>query len=1174
MHSGFDSALTALRGINLVEASAGTGKTHAITEIYERLICESGARVEEILVVTYTKAATAELKDRIRTRLVSAQRAACDIKAAHCSQGEAPVAEERLARALRNFDRAAIYTIHGFCQRVLEEHAFEGGQPFECEVLVDDTALLHEIVRDFWRAHVWRADADWAEFLAARGEHPETLARWLRRWMGRSLEVRCSGAVSEAFAPISRDVGLGETLREVWRDVSQEVRTVITETDVLNRGIYKPERVAGWLGELDSWSEFTKVGALSETVLSVLETFSVTRLRDKTRKGLTPPEHPFFKVAEEIASEARALNLLWATELAQLRSELLRFADVELVRRNRETRARTFDDLVGGVVRALRSDTDELVSTLRTRYPFALVDEFQDTDLMQLELFRTIYGASGSSKPSTRGAVFFVGDPKQSIYGFRGADVFAYLDGRRLADRVFSLNINRRSLGSLVEAVNALFSNANSPFGLQGIQFEPVESTVEVDPCRDGAFASFVIHELPEPNGYSWNKDDARRLAASAVAREIQSLLGRGDAGVSAATLAGRLLTGSDVAVLVRTNDEGEFVQRTLAACGIRSVRTGSSSVFASEQATELRWLLSAIVTPRHEASVKAALASSIFEWTAVELASQNPRASSWEDELERFNEWHMVWGSRGFSVMFRNLLDHANTLPRLLSRPFGERWVTNLLQLGELLAGEEAASHCTPDELVAWLDERCARAGEANEESEQRLESDESNVRVLTVHRAKGLEFPIVFCPFLWDNPAATSASGGILYHREGKPLPVLDLGPRIAPEWVAQALTEANSEATRLLYVALTRAQYRCHVFWGAINQAERSALGRLLSPDTNRKTAADWTEHWKAVASRAPSAFCRRAWVGLTPVGDRSEIHGARAPAVRPGTSLSVRRFEGQTTQRWRVNSFSSLIAGVPAELPDHDAHSISIGRQELEARMIADKVPRGARAGTCIHSILERIELTESLAAQVDTVRSTVEEYGFGTDSVEPIMGLLNSALAARLSPLESLKLRELPAARRVRELEFYFAVDSPTVNRVIDVARDYGYLRSLAFDPAARPLSGYLKGFIDLVFEHDKAFYLADYKTHWLGFDHSDYRLEVLERTISSEGYALQYLLYSVALQRYLQCRVEDYCYDLHFGGVLYLFLRGMGPNGHGVFFDRPSSSLLADLDRALGQGAS
>lgn len=1164
----FDAATVPLAGINLVEASAGTGKTHAITTLYERLIVEAGATVEQILVVTYTKAATAELKERVRARLLEAQRAIrCGEPVLGVGPEALPDVSSALDRAVRDFDRAAIHTIHGFCQRTLEELAFEGRQPFTAELLADDGLRVREVVQDYWRRYLSESGPDWAAYLAENNIHPGSLAPWVRRWAGRQpLQIQRSGALETSFA---RSPTRGEGLRQLpvaWGESRGEVRELLMDNPHLNRTSYKPAKIVEWLDTLDA---LVRGGVVASDALeAALEHFSASQLRAKTKKGGVVPEHPFFALVEAVAGEHRAFVRACESELTRMRAELLAYTRDELMRRNRVERIRTFDDLVRSLADALEREGGPLAAALRERHPFALVDEFQDTDPAQLEVFRTIYDGSASLDLRPR-AVFFVGDPKQAIYGFRGADVFAYLDGRETAERIFTLSENRRSVGGLVAAVNALFTARSSTFALSAIEFHPAASTVEVDACVDGECAPFRVHELPEPDEKVWGKEDARRLAAARVADEIEWLLARGREGQ--ATLHGRAIVGSDVAVLVRTNDEAERIRSVLGERGIGSIYTGKSSVFSTEQAGVLRTLMCAVLTPQRESWVRAALAGPLFEWGAEALAPAPAPCAAWERELDRFHRWLAVWKAQGFGVMFRAVLEEAKTFDRMLTRPQGDREATNFLHLGELLTRAEADLHLTPDELLSWLGDRRAMLDGANDDAEQRLESDAALLQILTIHRAKGLQFPIVFCPFLWDGPTRSGAAEGLLFHAPGQVgggSPVLELGPDVTDAVRDAADREAFSESLRLLYVALTRAQYRCHVVWGAVRRAERSPLGWILTGSGTENKAIDWRACWNAVTASAPAAFARSS--SEAALGRGLEERGVR-PSERPESAmLTVRRFTGQTRRTWGINSFTSITSQLPANLPDHDANGDD---GELAANGPGThEAPRGARVGTCIHGILERIEFTRSLDDQADMVRATVEEFGLAHEHIDSITRLVRNALTAPLLPNAELTLSSLTASHRVSELEFHFPVNVASVNALAEILAGHPLLSAAAFGDE-RPLTGFLKGYIDLVFEYGGKFYIVDYKTHWLGPSPSSYGLEALERVIRRDRYVLQYLLYAVAVHRYLRCRLPEYRYESHFGGVYYLFLRGMEAPGGGMFFDLPSAALIAQLDRALA-GAS
>jgi exodeoxyribonuclease V beta subunit len=1216
-----------LSGINLIEASAGTGKTRAITDLYERLVLERECGVSDILVVTYTKAATAELRERIRARLGHTARALrqgdYDGPASTFLTNEGipfEAAARRIESAMQGFDQAAIYTIHGYCQRALSDTAFEGAQPFSSELVVDDGVVVDTIVRDYWRSLTRSLSPLELNAQLAHGMAPEELLAWVRRYVSRShLQVRVPAAGRAIAELVQVYENNFDTARTMWASHREQVGVLLHDAENLNQRTYSPKAVDATLDALGFYfRDEAGPAPATDGVLKSLRYVCTQALANGTKKGKSTPQHGFFDVAQALRDAALAVLDGHLQMRAQIRADLLEFVRSELLKRGRETRTRTFDELLLGLDRALSGEGGAvLAKTLRQRYPYALVDEFQDTDPVQLAILRAIYVGHESTASVTGGALFLVGDPKQAIYGFRGADVFAYLEGRADADSHFTLGVNYRSSPALVEAVNALFSRMPQPFALSGIDFAPVGAG------RDKAAPALTIAgQSPAPfqwwtlgedeRGKVWAKPRARERVAQASAQAITALLGaaaRGDAHIGEAPLAG-----GDIAVVVRTNAQGELIQRALSNVGVRSVHTGQSNVYASDEARYIAWLLDAVCNPRREPRIRGVLLSPLFGHSANDLVAWADDGAQWDEIIGRFHHWHQLWHEHGFNVMFRRVLEDSAVATRLLSQPFGERQLTNVLHVGELLQGAELDLHAAPDELLRWFRERRDSSNTRDEATEQRLESDEDLVRIVTVHKSKGLQYPVVFCPFAWDEGTGGGKKDGLEFHDpdEGGAA-VLDLAHERDPRAISAERSESLSEAARLVYVALTRAEHRCYVVWGHLSGAPGSALGWLLRTQADatpknfqEKQWANYEAVLRELASAHPDAFD----IVELPLAQHSGV----AQAGEPAPELNARSFRASVAVRWKISSFTSLTAGLSADLPDHDhvhdelspdvfpdafpdaspqaptavsgamlRESSSeafldateyVVRGSASSRSDADSastLPRGARAGACIHAVFERLDFERLACEQSEVVSEALREYGFADDAVGEVTALVERVRTCRLLPSGDLRLSSISPNASVKELEFHFPVGAVSLDRVLSVAQRHGYLGALGHSRDGQSLAGYLKGYVDLIFEAQGQYYVVDYKSHWLGPAGSDYHQAAVQDVVQRDGYELQYLLYTVALHRYLTYRLAGYDYDTHVGGVLYLFIRGMGlvAPGNGVFFDRPSKAAIDALSDVL-----
>ena len=1176
--------LIPLQGWGLIEASAGTGKTYTITALYLRLLLEQALPVEQILVVTYTKAATAELKERIRSRMIEARTALQQgvsedpfLQSLIDSVPSAEQAERQLTCAILSFDQAAIYTIHGFCQRALSDHAFEAGLPFELALEPDDSALVQEICDDFWRRRMCDLPAGQTRYLVSRNITPQTLLLPIRQSLNKPLlEVR-GQTIPDGLESLEYECeSLWSQLRKSWKRSADEVMCQLQHAK-LHKGSYKPDQVPGWRGLMD---QLMAQETAPLELFKQFELFTASKLADKTNKGGQPPEHVFFALCDDYLHLRQQREACYQQAQVALQCELRGYLLDELRRRKQECRLQGYDDLLHNLLQVLeqKCQGETLAAVLRERYRAALIDEFQDTDPVQYRIFSHIY--ADSPQP-----LFFVGDPKQAIYGFRGADIFAYLQARRETAQHVALDTNWRSVPGLINSVNRLFA-AEYSFLLEELNYHPVSVADKAHEMLEepgGADEPFRF-QLIRSEGKPLTKEAASVIAAEATAAEIVRLLNLAQSGQ--ARIGNRPLGGGNIAVLVRDHRQAGLISRTLLERGVHSVQNSQASVFETPQALELERVLLAVAKPGQEALLKAALMTDLLGFSAndIEVLSRDEQALG--EQFAAFQNLHDAWQERGFAVLFRQLLSQRGIAARLLRFTDGERRLTNLLHLAELLQQQEQQRHPGALGLINWLSQQRRDPSKQNEAAQLRLESDENLVQILTIHKSKGLEFPVVFCPFLWDGKLHTSRQGtSYSFHAHDKV--VIDLGSEQMEQDRPLAVREEMAENLRLLYVALTRAKQRCYVGWGHIKDCDKSALGWLLHPpaEPNRIDAiASMAGQFKQLDDQA----MQRRLQGLAaelPADLRVDRVGEipddclqqRQQAAEP---LTARTFSRQLRSSQRVTSFSALTAGIESEMPDYDAAWVETTTQPEAPQRSIFSFPKGARAGTCLHEIFEYLDFSQRDSSQLhELVGHTLAAYGFATEWQPVISTMVERVLDTPLDKQGALTLRGIRPEQRLNELEFCFPLAEITGPALRQLLKEHGFSNSplirQAFDRLDfAPVEGYLKGFIDLVFEADGRFYLLDYKSNWLGDQLQDYAIDGLTESMAEHNYCLQYLLYAVALHRYLGRRIPDYDYESHFGGVFYLFLRGMAPAhgpDYGVYRDRPDISLIEALDARFGE---
>lgn len=1181
-----------LHGARLIEASAGTGKTYTIAGLYLRLVLGHGCAetrhahplsVDQILVVTFTEAATAELRDRIRRRLHDARlafaRGASDdplLRSLLAEFTDHSLAVSLLLNAERQMDEAAIFTIHGFCQRMLTQNAFESGSRFENEFVTDESRLKAQVVADYWRRQFYPLPISLASEVRRLWPAPSALLAEIAGYLsGPPVKLTKPLMEGDLAALQQAQMARISEIKQHWFAERDEIEPAITSSDLHKNS---QNALLRRLPILDTWAQ-------SETqdlqVPSELEEFTQSGLLAKSKKG-NPPQLALFERIEAFLAEPVSLK-------TPLLVHAIHHCRHWLAKAKSTHHWLSFDDLLTQLSAALDNDEQGLLGErIRTLYPVAMIDEFQDTDPLQYSIFSRLY----LDHPQC--GLLMIGDPKQAIYAFRGADIFTYIKARNQVSAHYTLGTNWRSSAAMVAAVNQVFSSATHPFIYSDdIPFQPVAASPGADKRHwslEGQVQPALTYWWPEDLDKPQSKTDYYAQMAEACAAQIQHILTASASG-AAIFHRGEAIEAGDLAVLVRTGNEARMVRDALSQQGIASVYLSNrDSVFASDVAQDIERLLLAVWQPEDERLLRAAVASNLFALTASELDALNNDENEWEQLIAEFRQYRRLWSERGVLPMLRAVLTQRHIAERWLTESEGERWLTDYLHISELL--QQATREIDSDQgLLRFLTQAMADAAQGlggSDEQIQRLESERRLVQIVTIHKSKGLEYPLVFLPFVMSY---RESSEGKYYDTESATTWVDLTGNEDA---LAKADQERLAEDLRLLYVALTRAVYGCFIGIAPLRNgnssqeptsAHRSAMGFLLQ---------DGQEGGIEDLQQALLKQCENL-LDVVQCPPPKRFEQAYQPPKLDERELTARELSQAIDRRWRVTSYSGLVmqSSHARHDPLQELPLLEVGGFDLDSAQERDgaalesversifNFPRGARPGTFLHSLFEEVDFQQSAQSEPNTkiILELMESEQIESEWLPVLQHLVDTVLSTPLDG-KALRLQQIMAAQRLTELEFLLPIevlDAPTLNRI---TQRHDPLSAHAGDLGFHSVQGMLKGFIDLVFQYQGRYYVLDWKSNHLGDDPAAYHPQRLGSAMADHRYDLQYQIYALALHRFLRSRLAHYNYEQHFGGVFYLFLRGMdGRSDQGVFHTKPSLALLDELDgliagRELAQRAS
>ncbi len=1084
----FKSLTVPLQNTNLIEASAGTGKTYSIAILVLRLIVERNIELKEVLMVTFTKAAVAELETRIRrfvrdgyNHIIGQPASDSNIQEVLESAVKAFGKDEvivRLKRARQQLDETSIFTIHGFCQLSLSEFAFETGQLFDSDVIEDETAIIEKVVNEYWRKEITTIETSLLQILRDNGLSRAEIIDVVKKALSGKKFV-----CNESFV---YDNGL-EKLKKAEEKVKKNIQEFnhCFETNGEKENVKNNGNAMKSFGNLLNDAE-----GFRRTLLLKKGTGYVGKLFSNLLETALFCESAEEEL-EEIVNEIKYYhynNAIINTEgeIKRIKKELTQFS---------------FDDLITNMHSAINSGTsDQLITNLQNKYKAAFIDEFQDTDKYQYEIFNTIFQNS---------TVFYIGDPKQSIYRFRGADIETYLKAADQVKAAYTMKHNFRSTPNLIKALNSFFTNVNDPFFDSRIKYEVVDNGLNLKELTQEGTSCIPLVLYSE---------SSKPKIAQQTSYKVLELL------TQDYKIKGRSVKPSDVGILVRSKTEGNTIKEALARLNIPAITIDDTTIWNTKETEIIKYVLTAIVDP-NKPNINRALFNYLVSKTKDELINPNNNT-----DLENFRELNKTLNENGVFTTLKQFIEMYNVSEYVFkcNPDNGDRIISNLLQVIEILHKKEVQTELSPSELLIWFGKMIADG--SNDKSDDytlRLESDEDAVQIVTIHKSKGLAYNIVIAPHL-D------------LHAEPKYSPIEYKNPDSDKYCFSYYKTEeekawyglqTEQENRRLIYVALTRAVYQCIIYQNTSTKGGNGSIKKF--------TDAVSSNEFIALGNSLPEPTTKY-------IQNKEEIH--KIPKV----------FDCKINNNWQISSFSNL----------GNKHAFVTGGEKIilddYSQFVFEDMPRGTIPGNFLHQLFEYADF--KVDEHTEVIKKADSRYPIvKNDNIQNYQDLINHTLKAKLGNELNFRLSDIGNESKLNELEFYFSTHDFNMQELTKLIPD---LKSDKYSS----IEGLMHGFIDLVFRYQGKYYILDWKSNYLGSSLKDYTSDKLEQAIRANNYHLQYLIYTVALTRYLEQQILDFNYSEHFGGVIYIFLRGCrSGQDSGVFFDKPEQGLIKKMDAVFGK---
>ncbi|QJC38310.1 exodeoxyribonuclease V subunit beta [Enterobacteriaceae endosymbiont of Donacia marginata] len=1167
----FDPFKENLQGQYLIEASAGTGKTFTIIILYLRMLLGLHQKnynglpltVEQILVVTFTDIATQDLCKRIKKSIRILRKGCLEKKSKYDIINyfikkikDHKIAHNLLLKAELNMHNASIYTIHSFCQKILNFKNYEIYDFFSNKKIISDESILQqEASVNFWRKYFYNLPKKIARIIFSYWKNPFDLLNTLTPFLLKKPFPKIKNLIKnkDFYIQFYKNIKYIKIIKKYWIKYKNNIFNIITNSSV-NKHIYNQKLINKWINIIDLWT-FTE--SKDNFYPQELSKFSQKFLINNTINNTKIPKYILFKYIDIFLQKFNDLKFL-------IILKAIKYINKYTTKKKKIKNEISFNDLLIILNKGLNSPFGiKIAKDIKKLFPVILVDEFQDTDIQQYNILKKIYINKLNS------IIILIGDPKQAIYSFRGADIFTYLKASFEIKKCYTLKNNWRSSRTMVNSINKIFSNRSYPFLFKNIIFYPLRYTTKK------LNYNFIINKKIIPGITFWfiNKtidiNAYKQKIAYTCAYEICQLiiLGEKNKVFFQKNYKNQKIKISDITVLVRNRFEASILQKEFIKFKLPSIYlSDTDNIFEKEETKELILLLKTILKPNKEQKIINILSSTLFN-VNLSFFIENKEKNYIKKIIDKFINYKSIWEKYGILTMLETifikdvLFYKKNTINNFI-----EKKIKNILYLGELIQ-ISCINMINCKQIIEWLSQQIVNTNKNLLNKQVKLHYDVNKIKIMTIHKSKGLQFPIVWLPFISSNIIDSINKDAVIYHDRKNFKSILDF--KKDKESKIFFLEESLAENLRLLYVSLTRSIFHCSIGIANIKFFNLKKLNLYLKYFNALDFLLKKKNNISNIQLEKILNNLKNNDISIKIIKKKNLIKIDDKILKKPKKKLLfTHKINNFFFKNKIISNFSKIKKQQNINFNYlNNIKNIFINPNKNQFKKTQYNFPHGKKIGIILHKILEKLDFTQIISRKFIKEELIKKNINFTWHIM--LTNWFNNILKKPISN-KNIILNKIDNKNKKTEFKFYLSIkktfSSTKYNNCISKYDIISYnLYKLKF----KVIEGFLSGIIDLIFLWEKKYYIIDYKSTWLGNDHKKYKKKYIQNDICLNRYDIQYQIYSLALHKYLKYRISNYNYKKHFGGVIYLYIRGINnkKNQNGIWITKPSLKLINELNK-------